>query len=394
MSKETLRTTKSETAKSETTKSKEVQPKEKEPEKAPEGFVFATDEEIKEKEQLIKEFEQAKQDKSIEGLRKQRDILVKLEHLAETRRKRIAREKGETILGETFETLNLPEQYESQKNILEKVGILETLSSGELGIKGIDKKEYPFPKYEDILERIEEKGEILKTKIEQGFNQLLIVPFGMRLNDLIEKYGQVILKHYQEGKLLATKEKPSDPDEKLELNENTPIWIWEEYYNADTEGKLVYFPKQFSKTNHQGKTKIELLKKELCSGYNIILIEDLPNIPRKGKGKTIGNRKQIEIGQSPKEYLEMLKKDKQYLNEQGMTPEDQITYAITYLEKTNQVIDEWTTGSGFCQLNSWFSDYGCVPEAFWVCSSHRAFLGGRDPGSRDVDSGVRTAVRV
>ena len=150
MSKETLRATKSETA-----KSKEVQPKEKEPEKAPEGFVFATDEENKEKEQLVKEFEQAKQDKSIEGLRKQRDILVKLEHLAETRRKRIAREKGETILEETFETLNLPEQYESQKNILEKVGILETLSSGELGIKGIDKKEYPFPKYEEILKRIE-----------------------------------------------------------------------------------------------------------------------------------------------------------------------------------------------------------------------------------------------
>ena len=148
MSKETLRTTKSETTKSETTKSEE-------PQKTPEGFVFATDEEIKEKEQLIKEFEQAKQDKSIEGLRKQRDILVKLEHLAETRRKRIAREKGETILGETFETLNLPEQYESQKNILEKVGILETLSSGELGIKGIDKKEYPFPKYEEILKRIE-----------------------------------------------------------------------------------------------------------------------------------------------------------------------------------------------------------------------------------------------
>jgi len=92
----------------------------------------------------------------------------------------------------------LKEQYESQREILENVGILEKLTNGEMGIRGIDNKEYSFPSYKEISKRIRENKEMLKTKVEQGFNQLLIVPFGMKLDDLIEKYKEVILKHYRE----------------------------------------------------------------------------------------------------------------------------------------------------------------------------------------------------
>jgi hypothetical protein len=89
--------------------------------------------------------------------------------------------------------LKFKKQYESQKNILEKTGILEKLSTGEMGIKAIDNKEYAFPTYQEIAKKMRENKEILKTKIEQGFTKLLIVPFGMKLDDLIEKYKQVIL---------------------------------------------------------------------------------------------------------------------------------------------------------------------------------------------------------
>lgn len=92
-----------------------------------------------------------------------------------------------------------------------------------------------------------ENKEMLKTKTEQGFNQLLIVPFEMKLDDLIEKHKQVILKHHKEGKLLTTKKNPTDPDELLELDESEPIWIQKEYNNTDINGELVYFPKEFSK---------------------------------------------------------------------------------------------------------------------------------------------------
>ena len=296
----------------------------------------------------------------------------------------------------TFESLpqkELKKQYESQKEILERTGILEKLSNGEIGIKGIDNKEYSFPSYQEISKRIRENKEMLKTKVEQGFNQLLIVPFGMKLDDMIEKYKKVILKHHQEGKLLATKENPSDTDEPLELDENEPVWAWDGYANADVEDKIVYFPKKFSKENHQGKTKKEILKEK--GGWNIMLIENLPNIPRKDKGKEVKDRKQLEAGQTPNQYLETLKTNPIYQNETGMTPEEQIIYAIKHLEQTNQVIDYYSgKGSASYQLGTFFPAFIFVPYAYWNRDYRRVNLGGNTPGYSSSADGVRGAVRV
>ncbi|OGZ20867.1 MAG: hypothetical protein A2W55_03015 [Candidatus Nealsonbacteria bacterium RIFCSPHIGHO2_02_38_10] len=200
----------------------------------------------------------------------------------------------------------LKEQYASQREILERTGILEQLSSGEMGIKGTDNEEYAFPSYQEITQRMRESEEALRPKTEQGFIRLQITPFGMKLDDLIDKYKQVILKHHKEGKLLATKENPFDPDEQLELDENNPVWLWGNYRNADVNGEMVYYPKEFS-SNHQGKTKQEVLKEQ--GGWNILLAENLPNIPRKNKGEKIKGRKQLEAGKTPYQYLETLKTD-------------------------------------------------------------------------------------
>lgn len=307
-----------------------------------------------------------------------------------------------------FENLppkELKEQYESQKGIMKNVGILEKLSNGEMGIKGIDNKEYAYPSYQEIARRMRENKEMLKTKTEQGFNQLLIVPFGMKLDDLIEKYRQVILKHHQEGKLLATKEKETDPDEPLELNESQPVWVWDKYQNADTDGELVYFPEEFSE-NHNGKTKEQILS-QTKSGFNILLIEDLPNIPRGleeddngnitnyGEVEEKGGRKQIAAGGKPKNYLKRFKTDPQYQNETGMTPEEQIICAIKHLEEKNQVIDDWQgKGSLSYQLGAYFTADGYVPGAVWYRDGGRADVGRRDPGNSYSGNGVRAAVRV
>ena len=112
-----------------------------------------------------------------------------------------------------FESLpqkELKKQYESQKEMMEKAGILEKLSSGEMGIRGIDNKEYAFPTYREVIKRMRKNKEMLKIKVEQGFNQLLIVPFGMKLDDLIIKYKDLLWKHYKEKKLFATMENPED----------------------------------------------------------------------------------------------------------------------------------------------------------------------------------------
>ncbi|MFH1661528.1 MAG: hypothetical protein ABIA02_00290, partial [Candidatus Falkowbacteria bacterium] len=128
-------------------------------------------------------------------------------------------------------------------------------------------------------------------------------------------------------------------------------------------------------------------------GWNIMFTENLPNIPREEKGKEVGGRKQLEAGQSVKEYLEKIQTDPIYKNEQGMTPEDQLTYAITHLQKTNQVIDDYNgNGSVSRQFGAYFSAAGRVPGARWSRDGRQAYLGGAGPVSRNDRFGARSGV--
>ena len=304
----------------------------------------------------------------------------------------IIKEKLKLIESSTELESSFQEQYKTQIEILERIDILQELKSHELGIKGIDGKEYPIPTQAEIAERIEVKKELIEKKQEQGFKKLLIVPFGMKLDDLIEKYKQVILEHYKDKKLFVTKKNPEEKDELLELSEKEPLWLWGEYENADVNGKLVYFPKEFSK-NHEGKTKQEIITEQ--GGWQVILIEDMPNIPREGKGITTKDRKQFEAGDTPNDYLKALKKTDQYNGESGMTPEEQIIYALTHLEEANEVIDDWRQGNGSIsyQVGAYFTS-GNVPLAAWNRDYRRTHLYGRHPNNHFDYCGVRPAVRI
>ena len=302
-----------------------------------------------------------------------------------------------------IERANLSRQYEFQKQTMEKLGLLTRISGGELGIKAINGQEYPFPGLEEIEAMMRASKDILKTKTEQGFNQLVITPFGLSLDQLTKAYGQLIATHYQQKKLLAAKKDPQEPDQLLELDENTPVWVWDGYQNE----KLAYYPQEFSRDKHQGQSKDQVLKNQ--GGFNVLFLEDLPNIPRAGQGKTIGKRPQIDTAgasikkylakdqtiPSPKEYLKALQEEPIYQYETGLTPEDELTYAMLHLEQTNQVIDDWQ-GNGsinYC-LAAYFPSSGNVPIACWNRVNRRAGLGGDGSGDRDGDCGARSGVRV
>ncbi len=289
--------------------------------------------------------------------------------------------------------IEMKEQYELQKKVLEETGILKTLSNGKKGIEAIDGNEYPFPEYQEILGRVNKNKGVIKVKSKEGFNNLLIVPFGASLDEMIKKYGEAILKHYKEGKLFATKVFSIDLDQSLDLNEGEPVWVWGGYKNADAEGKLIYYPDKFS-AHCLGKTKKEILESEK-EGFHILLIEDMPNIPKEGKGKIIEGRKQLETHGTPVEYLKSIKEEITYKSEQGMTPEDQIIYAIQYLEKTNQVIDDYQGhGAASYQLGAYFPASDRIACAFWNRFSYRAHIDRGVSSDRDPLGGVRTAVRI
>lgn len=306
-----------------------------------------------------------------------------------------------------FPEQELKKQYDSQKEILERTGVLKRLSNGDFGIKGIDNKEYSFPTYQEISQRMIKHREMLIPKTEHGFNQLLIVPFGMKLEDLIEKYKQTLLDHYRQGKLLRTKKNPADPDEPItNLDQNKPVWVSDRYKQVDEKGDLVYFPKEFDTKKHQGKTKKEVLQTQ--GGYQILLLEDLSDIPRQRKGKETYSkrlkqtRKQLEAGLTPKKYLKTLQKDKTHRNETGMTPEDWLIYALKYLEN-NQVIDDWrgngphqVNGSLSFQLNAFFPASMTVPYTYtcWDGSNARVFLDNIVPEKSRSYYGAHFVVRV
>jgi hypothetical protein len=304
------------------------------------------------------------------------------------------------------------ERYEDEVEIFKRTGLLEELPNGKTGIgkdRSIDGKEYALPPRQEVIKAMRKEKEIFEAKAEQGFNQPLITPFAYSVDFLAKRYGELIVQKFKEGNLRDSegtiitnlrKQGEGDAPENDAVGdpEYYPIWKWERYTGSDKTGDLVYFPKKFSKTNHQGKTKQAILREQ--GGFLFSLIEDLPNIPRatndpaEAAERTKGGRRQLEAGQSPDEYLNKLGKG-QYQNETGMTPEEQIIYAILHLEKTNQVIDDYYgKGSASYQLGGYFSASDLVPLAYWARVPRRAFLVRSGPGVSDSDLGARSAVRV
>lgn len=339
------------------------------------------------------------------------------------------KEKSEKILAEIEKTLDLKNQYQRQVEMLKDVGILKRLSTGKFGINGIDKKEYPLPDYQEIKTRIKEKAEVLKQKIDQGFSKLLLVPFGMSLDRLIERYQEVLWKHYEQKKLFVpiqnTENEPTFPDnlpfnqETIEAikngskryediwqkkgsvydKENSALFVVENYQNADVNEILIYHPQQFLKYEHKGKTKEEILK-EGKNGFYILLVEDLPSIPQKNQGKILGGRKQIETGISPVECLKKLK-NKEYEQESGMTIEEYIIYAISYLEEKNQVIDYYYIdsshnyyGAQALLIGNYVNIFDWVPCGLFLGNFCWSVLSWSRPDVAMSHLGIRTVVRI
>jgi hypothetical protein len=295
---------------------------------------------------------------------------------------------------ELVKNLDLFHQWENQIETLRKATILEELTDpDDIGILGIDGKGYPVPRYEDILERITiENIELLERKREAGFNLLLLVPFAKPLDSLIFLYKQALLQKHKEGKLFSTDGK------QLDLV-NEPIWVWEKYKKADTTGKLIYYPQEFS-DNHQGKTKQQLI--DLGNAWEILLIEDLPDLPGKGEGLILNQKRNLktsriplEAGKSPNKYLNILKTDPNYQGEQGFTPEVWFSYAFTSLLNRNLQIDDWL-GQGKISylLGSYFPAMLNVPNAGYDQSNPQVFLGENDSVVRDSDCDSRVSVKI
>lgn len=260
-------------------------------------------------------------------------------------------------------------EYARCVTALNRCGILLLLPKSEsLGVMGIDGKEYPVPTQEQVGRLFAHDREFVGTKVRQGFDRLELTPLAMPILLLIDRMKAAIIKHAAEGKIYQTRRSPSDPLMPVHVNTEKTVWIWDTLKQALDTDELVYFPQEYS-SRHRGQTKFQVVNnRRICAvpGWSVGLVESLPIMPQQGRGQTLGGRRQLEIGFSPREYLQTLETD-DYQGETGKTLEDFMTKFLTHLETTNEVSnDRYDNNSLWCLGQYVKIKYAeLVPTGWW-----------------------------
>ncbi|HBK34196.1 TPA: hypothetical protein DEP34_04045 [Candidatus Uhrbacteria bacterium] len=293
---------------------------------------------------------------------------------------------------------HLKEQYNSQVSFFEQVGILE-----EGAIRGIDKRTYPIPTLEQIAVRLFERREKLKTKHDQGFTKLLLVPFGMSIEVLADVLKQ-FLRDYKEVH-------PS-----FDLNANNPFFIsFSERVDTKGSNVIIYDP-LFLDRSHQGQTKTEILNKQrdaedFFSGWTVHLFQPsdpsdqyskgFVSIPREGQGTSQGGRPSLEAGKSPSEYFSIFREvqnnsDSPYFLESGLTPMDWIIAFMIHLQETGKPLDNIVnnTESASYLMRSLFPYAVSLSDACWNHTWRRVEIGQSGTNRRSELFGVHTSVMI
>ncbi len=290
-----------------------------------------------------------------------------------------------------YKTLRVEKEYARTISAMNRTGILTLLPrSEELGVIGIDGKEYPVPTQEKLQEVLARNRELVDRKMRQGFTQVQLTPIAMPTSQLIDRVKTALLTHAAVGKIIQAKRDSTDADIPVRVNTGGPIWIWDRVRQALDTPSLVYFPQAYTNRNHQGLTKEEVMRKtRLCAvpGWSVGLIEPILIMPQQGQGKVIGGRKQLEEYSTPRDYLRILSTPT-HQGETGWTPEDFLTHFITQLETTNQVSHDRHDGNALWLLGSYMPNSmpnaKLVPVGYWD----------RDAGRRMRLSAHRTGNRL
>jgi len=277
-------------------------------------------------------------------------------------------------LTEVERLYHLKEQYTSQVALLEQTGVLKDGS-----VMGIDGQRYPIPTLEQITQRLYEQRETLAIKQSQGFTKLLLVPFGMSLDEMMQRCGE-FLRTY----------KSNHAD--FSFDEKSSLMVWDGYgLSGDEEDStLVYFPQSLDGQNHHGKTKREILReqdqKNVTQGWRVLLLQPsrpmdaaskgFALIPRDRKGGRQGQdelhkRSDLEANRMPLHYFQELQEESSpYYGESGMTPEDWFFAFMTHLQETGEPLDNYQNeeASSCYLLGAFFPDIPAVSRANWAAN--------------------------
>ena len=309
-------------------------------------------------------------------------------------------ERMEYNPGEAEPTLarSIEAHYRSLLPALTETGLIHLLPEkeavGAVVTDGSEVWECPVPILETIQQVIERET-FAKEKYKQGFTLLHMTPL-LTQQELIGILETQLKRHKTEGKLFGPDGTP------LELDTNRPVYLYDQFRDADINGSMRYHHSKFEQNNPGGMTKAELIKQSLDTpfpGWEVSLIEP-GEIPAKDKGKTIKGRKQLEAGKSSKDYLKLLQTDRMYRHETGKIPESWLTEFLIRLHTKNQVLgDYWGIGKAEFLIGAYHppsgrAPSGRVPYGYWLRRYQQAYLYASYPDDAGDDVGVRSAVRI
>jgi hypothetical protein len=299
---------------------------------------------------------------------------------------------------QAIQTFPVEKEYTRCVDALTLSGILTHLPKSEsMGVIGIDGKEYPVPTLEQVEELFTHNREIVSRKVPQGFDRLELIPLAMPAPLLIDLLKTALLQHAAEGAVYQNRHSPTDPFVPVRINAEKQVWVWETLRLALDTDELVYFLQEYS-SNQQGLTKLEVIQNgRFCAvpGWSVGLVESLAFIPGPGEGLIAGGRKQLEIGLSPREYLQSMREDA-YAGESGRTLEDFLTEFLIHLATTSEVsrdIDD--QNALWCLAQYMVLPYAeVVPTGRWIRSLGRLRLDTHRTGNKKCTKSVGAATMV
>lgn len=287
--------------------------------------------------------------------------------------------------------------------VLEVTGITTRLpKSGSMGVIGIDWGEYPLPTEEQVVELVAHNRQLIERKILQGFNCLELTPLAMPTALLLDRLKATILERTAGGNIFPTQHFSYDPSTPVRVNTKKTVWVWGTLRQTLDTDDLVYFPQEYS-SDPRGQTKLEVINnRRICAvpGWSVGLVENLPILPQPGQARTLGGRRQLEIGLSPRDYLQILQ-TQAYQGETGKTLEDFAIKFLTHLVGTGEISNDRYDNNSLWFLGQYVKyvehlKSALVPTGWWHREFGRVRLDAHRPGNKLCTKswGASTTVRL
>lgn len=312
---------------------------------------------------------------------------------------------------ELIHNLHLKQQYWDQRRIYDKYNVGHLMTKGLKIIDGCPTLEVTgqkMPDWNEVSSILQKNREKIKEKSAQGFRQLLIVPFGLNLPDLVETFKKLLLVLDQNNQIINSLGQRIQFKHAKYIDNTWPLYI-----SADWEtGTFSYatdFPAADLDDKNIWKTKPGCIS--LLGPWQIYLVENRPILedsfpePNEADSAKYNIRARAKLGLKEntitQEYINDFQQkyrfDQAYGHERLIYPETYLWMQITSLLNSpvplliDHIANHINSGTYLagCRLSTSVTPE--IPRVGWHGAGHFRF--GENRTNEEVPNfGIRTVV--